>query len=275
MSGYQAAERTVSVAMARGRRLRWRASSHLAHSHLFLAANRLDRNRAVVDRRTELVIEGFPRSANTFAAVAFQVAQPRPIRLAHHLHAQSQVTWALKAGIPTLVVIREPSEAAASVVTRSPYLTLSDVLGGYARFYESLMPHRDACVIGRFDLVTTDFGGVIRDLNARAGTHFEPFEHNEANAAAVYGLIDLRTSQPTLAGAVDRFTSGAISLQDLDALRREAGPSASPVPEHRVARPSALRADKLGALAERIRSRELAPQYGRAEAAFSAFAGLS
>ena len=137
------------------------------------------------------------------------------------------------------------------------------------------MPHRDACVIGRFDLVTTDFGGVIHDLNARAGTHFEPFEHNEANAAAVYGLIDLRTSQPTLAGAVDRFTSGALSRQDLDALRREAGPGASPVPEHRVARPSAVRADKLGALAERIRSRELAPQYGRAEAAFSAFAGLS
>lgn len=260
-------------AKAWGRRLRWRASSHLADNHLFLAANRLDRNRAVVDGRTELVIEGFPRSANTFAAVAFQVAQPRPVRLAHHLHAQSQVTWALEAGIPALVVIREPSAAAASVVTRSPHLTLSDVLSGYARFYESLMPHRDGCVLGLFDRVTTDFGAVIRELNARASTHFEPFEHTDVNTADVYGLIELRTSQPALAQAVDRFTSGALTRPALDALRHQAGPGQERVPEHRVARPSALRADKLARLAETIRSREFAAEYGRAQAAFSAFTG--
>jgi hypothetical protein len=263
----------VIDAPAWGRRLRWRASSHLADHHLFLAANRLDRNRAVVHRRTELVIEGFPRSANTFAAVAFQVAQPRPVRLAHHLHAQSQVTWALQAGIPALVVIREPSAAAASVVTRSPHLTLSDVLSAYARFYESLLPHRDACVLGLFDSVTTDFGAVIRELNARADTHFEPFEHNDVNTADVYGLIELRTSQPALARAVDRFTSGALTRQALDAVRRQTRPGQARVPEHRVARPSALRADRLAALAEKIRSPEFAAEYGRARAVFSAFTG--
>jgi hypothetical protein len=243
----------------------------VADSHLFLAANRFDRNRAVVDRRTELVIEGFPRSANTFAALAFQVAQPRPVRLAHHLHAQSQVTWALKAGIPAVVVIREPSAAAASVVIRSPHLSLADVLSGYARFYESLMAHRDSCVLGLFDRVTTDFGEVIRELNARAGTRFAPFEHNDVNTTDVYGLIDLRTNQPALAGAVDRFTSGVLTRRELEELRDHAGPGRNHVPEHRVARPSALRADKLAALVTKTRSREFATEYGRAQAAFTAF----
>ena len=43
---------------------------------------------------TELVIEAFPRSANTFATVAFQLSQPAPVRVAHHLHAPAQVTEA-------------------------------------------------------------------------------------------------------------------------------------------------------------------------------------
>jgi hypothetical protein len=36
----------------------------------------------VVTRDTELVMEGFGRSGNTFAWLAFRSAQPRPVRLA-------------------------------------------------------------------------------------------------------------------------------------------------------------------------------------------------
>src|SRR5262245_45373054 len=45
----------------------------------------------VIDADTELVIDGYMRSANTFAVYAFQMAQRRPVRLAHHLHAPAQV----------------------------------------------------------------------------------------------------------------------------------------------------------------------------------------
>ena len=40
---------------------------------------------------TEAVIDGFTRSACVFAAVAFQQAQPHPVRLAHLLHASSHL----------------------------------------------------------------------------------------------------------------------------------------------------------------------------------------
>ena len=41
----------------------------------------------VISSATELVIDGYTRSASTFAVYALQLAQATPVRLAHHLHA--------------------------------------------------------------------------------------------------------------------------------------------------------------------------------------------
>ena len=60
----------------------------------------------LVDRRTQIVIEGFPRSGNTFAVVAFQQAQRESVRVARHLHMREQVIRAAKWGIPTLLLAR-------------------------------------------------------------------------------------------------------------------------------------------------------------------------
>ena len=48
-----------------------------------------DQKRMLYSKETELVIEGFPRSANTFAVLAFDYAQPDDVKLAHQLHAPS------------------------------------------------------------------------------------------------------------------------------------------------------------------------------------------
>jgi len=80
-------------------------------------AARGHRARAV-DRATELVIEGFARSGNTFAVAAFSLAQPRPVRLAHHLHAPAQVLLAARMGIPCIVLVRDPVDAVASRLIR-------------------------------------------------------------------------------------------------------------------------------------------------------------
>ena len=61
-----------------------------------------------VDRRTQIVIEGFPRSGNTFAVVAFQQAQRESVRVAHHLHMPAQVIRAAHLGIPILLLVGSP-----------------------------------------------------------------------------------------------------------------------------------------------------------------------
>jgi hypothetical protein len=265
-------ERAVTTIGAWGRRARWRATSRAGGTRLFLAASRLDRDRAVVGAGTELVLEGFPRSANTFAAVAFQSAQPRPVRLAHHLHARGQILRAVGAGIPAIVLVRDPAEAVASLVMRAPHLTLRDALRGYARFYTPLIRCRDDVVIGRFADVTSDFGRVIDEVNARFGTRFARFEHDDANVADVYRLIELRTKQPTLARAIDRFTSGELGRDDLLRARRAAGDDDACVPEHRVARPSATRSGMLAGVAAELNRPDLRPDLRRARDVYAAFA---
>src|SRR5688572_8356268 len=107
---------------------------------------------------TEVCIEGFLRSGNTFTVIAFQQAQPRAVSIAHHVHAAGAVIAAARMGTPTMVLIRPPEESILSYVIRWPELTIDDALRGYVRFYAPLVPYRDRFVVGRFDEVSSDLG---------------------------------------------------------------------------------------------------------------------
>lgn len=152
-------------------------------------------SEGVVDSQTEVVIEGFQRSGNTFAVIGFQLAQGRPTRVAHHLHAAAQVVAAARMGIPTLVLIRDPAESATSHMLREPCITGRQALSNWIRFYERVLPYRDRFVVAEFGAVTTDLGAVIRRLNERFRTVFAEFEHTEANVARCFELIEQRNRE--------------------------------------------------------------------------------
>lgn len=65
----------------------------------------------LVNEDTDIVIEGYPRSANTFAVAAFEIAQGKPSKIARHTHAIAQLKRAAALKLPTLVIIREPEQA--------------------------------------------------------------------------------------------------------------------------------------------------------------------
>lgn len=76
---------------------------------------------AVNKKTTDLVVEGFPRAANTYVyEVAKQLILKAglPRTIAHHLHTSDQVQFALKYSIPLAFVIRNPSDSIASLCTR-------------------------------------------------------------------------------------------------------------------------------------------------------------
>jgi hypothetical protein len=139
---------------------------------------------------TEVCIEAFPRSGNTFTVIAFQQAQPTVVSIAHHVHAAGAVIAAAELGTPTIVLIRPPEGTVLSYVIRWPELTMGHALRGYLRFYEPLVPYRDRFVVGRFEEVTSDPGAVMRRLNERFGTSFVPFEPTDANLRAVMEELD-------------------------------------------------------------------------------------
>jgi hypothetical protein len=143
-----------------------------------------------VERDTDVVIEGFLRSGNTFATTAFQLAQPNPIRIADHRHVPAHVIAATKFGIPTLVLLRDPEETVLSLALWMPHITLKQALRDYVRFYRRIVSYRDSFVVARFDDVTSDFGAVIRQLNARFGTSFEEFQHTSENVARCFEIME-------------------------------------------------------------------------------------
>jgi hypothetical protein len=157
-----------------------------------------------VDRRTDIVIEGFPRSGNTFAVQAFVLAQPAPPRVAGRVHAPAQVLAAVRWGIPAIVLLRAPEEAVPSFVVRHPHIPMRQALRGWVRFYRPLLPHRDRFVVATFDQVTTDFGRVVERVNERFGTRFVPFEHTEENVRRCWEAID-RDYRTRTEGREDEF----------------------------------------------------------------------
>ena len=148
------------------------------------------RHGFAVDRQSDIVIEGFPRSGNTFAYTAFVMAQPRPVRAAGRVHAPAQLIAAARWGIPGIVLIRHPDEAIPSFLIRHPRTGVRQAMRGWLRFYEPLRPHLGSLVVGTFDRVTTDFGAVIERVNKRFGTAFVPFQHTDENVRRVWETID-------------------------------------------------------------------------------------
>ena len=156
-----------------------------------LLRTRKDLSRAVTPE-TQVVIEGFPRSGNSFARRAFIMAQDERFdvkRIAHHLHVPAQVVRAAEWHIPTLVLIRVPRDAVLSLVIRDP-ISVDQALRYYVSFYKTVEKYPDAYVLGRFEEVTEDFGQVIKRLNDKFGTTFSLFRHDEENVRKVFAGME-------------------------------------------------------------------------------------
>jgi hypothetical protein len=92
-------------------RFRWTARSHLAERRVYLPIARRRYGHMVVDGSTAMLIDGFTRSACVYAAVAFQLSQPRPVRLAHLIHSPAHIIEGVRRNVPCLVTVREPRGA--------------------------------------------------------------------------------------------------------------------------------------------------------------------
>jgi hypothetical protein len=261
---------TLDVAI---RRTRWSARNRLAERGLYIPLARVRHRNAVLARDTELVIDGFPRTANTFALIAFQVAQRTPVRVAHHLHAPAQLILAARLGIPALVTIREPEGTVLSNVIREPHVRLGQALDAYTRFYERLLPHRHAFVVADFPAVTTDFGAVIDLLNSAFGTAYARFEHTPDNVADVFRLVEDRARRPCWGKSLGAFLSGYCTREELQAAaaRAAAAGDDSVVPELRVSRPSDVKEDRKRELRDQLADPSLAPARERARAVYEVF----
>ncbi len=110
---------------------------------VYLPFRAIRRRETVVKPDTDLLIDGFPRSSNTWTEVLIREAGEDRLKLAHHAHAAAHVIKAQKLGVPSVVLFRDPDDAVVSFLTllenridaRSAYLD-------YVRFYTTVWPMR-------------------------------------------------------------------------------------------------------------------------------------
>lgn len=149
----------------------------------------------VVRRNTRLVIEGYPRSANTFAETAFKFSQPRPVKTADHVHVPAQVILAARYGIPICLLVRKPEDLVRSLVVKHTRVLVPDALKGYANYYKTCLSYRKSFLVATYEQVTTNFGRVVERINERFGTDFTPFSHSPDNVQRVFEILDKRNTR--------------------------------------------------------------------------------
>jgi len=148
------------------------------------------RKYLLINKNVEIVIEGFPRSANTYAVVAFEISQKRKVNIAHHLHSPSQILKAIEWNIPTMVLIREPKEAILSFIIRHPEFSLKNAIKYYIHFYSPLLSYKEKIYISEFNNIIKDFGKEVENFNKKFGTTFTPYRKTEENEEKIFKIID-------------------------------------------------------------------------------------
>ena len=144
----------------------------------------------VVSNNTEIIIEGYPRSANTFAVAAFLYAQKKPIKVARHTHAPAQIMLGVDNNIPTILLIRKPVDAVTSLVIRDCTIPLDKALKMYIWYHKSVINIKNKCIVADFFDVTENFSNIIDMVNSKYNSNFLNFTHDKFSEENIFKLVE-------------------------------------------------------------------------------------
>ena len=184
----------------------------------------------IVSSGSDVTIEGFPRSANSFALSAFRLAQSKPCRIATHVHSHAQIVRSVQLGVPTMVLFRPPKDACLSLaaltcqigdmdVTDETVGQAMPVLAGhliqYCRFYREVLSRIDQLVLAEFGLVTRDYGRLIQRLNRRFDTDFDLYANTEENRERIFQESGFHLSPDPKRDIIKEVLRRAYALDEL------------------------------------------------------------
>lgn len=177
-----------------------------AHTLSLLAL--LKFKEGVVRKDTELVVEGFPRSANSFMASYFSYHNSEVSKLAHHIHVTGQLTRAEYYKIPVILCIREPLETILSLKIIDEDLSTAAALWSYIDYYEKALVKAENFVVSDFEVTTKMPDAVLKEINSR---FFRDYKYQKLDAETRSKIFDSlqsnssRLNQPANLVPIPRF----------------------------------------------------------------------
>jgi hypothetical protein len=106
--------------------------------------------KKVANNDKRLVVDGFPRSGNTFLADAIVVSQGQDFKFAHHSHLPENLLLGIELGIPSVVIFREPLQAIGSFMLYSEQNEVQ-ATKRWIRFYQALEDSIDKLAVVSFE----------------------------------------------------------------------------------------------------------------------------
>jgi len=131
----------------------------------------------LTDSATDICIEGYPRSGNTYFVSAFLMWN-RGINVAHHSHLAGSMKRAINKNVPTVLLIRNPTDSVTSVLAWDGKLNVTIALASYAHFYRQLWKYRSQILILRFEDVIQRPDECVQLINSRFGQKFAATRFN-------------------------------------------------------------------------------------------------
>lgn len=167
---------------------------------------------------TNLVIEGYPRSANSFLMWMLDVVQEghRPLSIGHHTHSVDNLRLALHYGTPAAILIREPE---AAILSYMIYETISaeEASARYIAFYTKALALPRIPKVIPFETVTTDFNRVIAWVNQVTKADIPFSDDLERERQKAYAMAQSRAADIHGSRIVEQI---AIPSQDREALKQ-------------------------------------------------------
>lgn len=119
--------------------------------------------KIIVSNQTDLVIEGFPRSGNTFIYAVFKLLSNNKISIARHKHEIGQLKKAIKLKKLNLVIIRNPTDSILSLIVREN-VTFSFAIYYYREYYKFLIANKNKLTFVSFDQFTSNTKALCSQL---------------------------------------------------------------------------------------------------------------
>lgn len=125
----------------------------------------------ICSKDTDLVIEAYPRSANTFLVALFKYYCGEDISLARHRHAIAQFDLARRYDKPSVCVLRKPLDSIVSLAIRRDDVSVKLLINEYIDFHRGVLRHsgRDGFLLFRFEDVVKNPNKVFVSASKKLG----------------------------------------------------------------------------------------------------------
>lgn len=144
---------------------KWAAWSHPV---LYLPMCMIRKRPSPLNHQYDIMMDGYPRSANTYLLRMFQATQGDRLVIRSHNHAPPYLIEAVRAAKPVCLTLRDPRECVLSWVVISGRSVRAGLVY-YVNFHRMLLPYLPSMVVSPFEVTSNDCKQVFSCLAARFG----------------------------------------------------------------------------------------------------------